>query len=141
MLYKNPKSKIIYTKKAIVVDNQQKIVITLNDQSTFEFKATDYNYASLDQKPTAFTKLTDGEFIEDIYLNEVISTDLYNLHVTKDISPSFFEQPKEKTLLDEVDESIVESKPSKKITSSMKKTKPVKYEKISLEDILKEEEF
>ena len=59
----------------------------------------------------------------------------------KDISPSFFEQPKEKTLLDEVDESIVESKPSKKITSSMKKTKPVKYEKISLEDILKEEEF
>jgi topoisomerase-4 subunit A len=141
LLYKNPKSKIIYTKKAIVVDNQQKIVITLNDQSTFEFKATDYNYASLDQKPTAFTKLTDGEFIEDIYLNEVISTDLYNLHVTKDISPSFFEQPKEKTLLDEVDESIVESKPSKKITSSMKKTKPVKYEKISLEDILKEEEF
>ncbi|WP_285815741.1 DNA topoisomerase IV subunit A [Thomasclavelia cocleata] len=141
LLYKNPKSKIIYIKKAIVVDNQQKIVITLNDQSTFEFKATDYNYASLDQKPTAFTKLTDGEFIEDIYLNEVISTDLYNLHVTKDISPSFFEQPKEKTLLDEVDESIVESKPSKKITSSMKKTKPVKYEKISLEDILKEEEF
>ena len=141
LLYKNPKSKIIYTKKAIVVDNQQKIVITLNDQSTFEFKATDYNYASLDQKPTAFTKLTDGEFIEDIYLDEAISTDLYNLHVTKDISPSFFEQPKEKTLLDEVDESIVESKPSKKITSSMKKTKPVKYEKISLEDILKEEEF
>ncbi|WP_301082501.1 DNA topoisomerase IV subunit A [Thomasclavelia cocleata] len=141
LLYKNPKSKIIYIKKAIVVDNQQKIVITLNDQSTFEFKATDYNYASLDQKPTVFTKLTDGEFIEDIYLNEVISTDLYNLHVTKDISPSFFEQPKEKTLLDEVDESIVESKPSKKITSSMKKTKPVKYEKISLEDILKEEEF
>ncbi len=141
LLYKNPKSKIIYTKKAIVVDNQQKIVITLNDQSTFEFKATDYNYASLDQKPTAFTKLTDGEFIEDIYLDEAISTDLYNLHVIKDISPSFFEQPKEKTLLDEVDESIVESKPSKKITSSMKKNKPVKYEKISLEDILKEEEF
>ncbi len=141
LLYKNPKSKIIYTKKAIVVDNQQKIVITLNDQSTFEFKATDYNYASLDQKPTAFTKLTDGEFIEDIYLDEAISTDLYNLHVTKDISPSFFEQPKEKTLLDEVDESIVGSKPSKKITSSMKKNKPVKYEKISLEDILKEEEF
>ena len=141
LLYKNPKSKIIYTKKAIVVDNQQKIVITLNDQSTFEFKATDYNYASLDQKPTVFTKLTDGDFIEDIYLDEAISTNLYNLHVIKDISPSFFEQPKEKTLLDEVDESIVESKPSKKITSSMKKTKPVKYEKISLEDILKEEEF
>ncbi|WP_289734560.1 DNA topoisomerase IV subunit A, partial [Thomasclavelia cocleata] len=112
LLYKNPKSKIIYIKKAIVVDNQQKIVITLNDQSTFEFKATDYNYASLDQKPTVFTKLTDGDFIEDIYLDEAISTNLYNLHVIKDISPSFFEQPKEKTLLDEVDESIVESKPS-----------------------------
>ncbi|WP_279166551.1 DNA topoisomerase IV subunit A [Thomasclavelia cocleata] len=141
LLYKNPKSKIIYIKKAIVVDNQQKIVITLNDQSTFEFKATDYNYASLDQKPTVFTKLTDGDFIEDIYLDEAISTNLYNLHVIKDISPSFFEQPKEKTLLDEVDESIVESKPSKKNTCSMKKNKPVKYEKISLEDILKEEEF
>lgn len=132
LLYKNPKSKIIYIKKAIVVDNQQKIVITLNDQSTFEFKATDYNYASLDQKPTVFTKLTDGDFIEDIYLDEAISTNLYNLHVIKDISPSFFEQPKEKTLLDEVDESIVESKPSKKNTCSMKKTNLLSMKKLVL---------
>lgn len=141
LLYKNPKSKVIYTKKAIVVDNQQNLVITLNDQTTFEFKATDYNYASLEQKPTTFTKLTAIQFIEDIYLDEAISTDHYNSQTTNNISPEIFEQPKEKTLLDEIAEPVIEDKSNKKKVSSVKKTKPVKYEKISLEDILNEEEF
>ncbi|MFQ8705216.1 MAG: DNA topoisomerase IV subunit A [Thomasclavelia sp.] len=141
LLYKNPKSKVIYTKKAIVIDNQQKIVITLNDQTTFEFRATDYNYASLEQKPTTFTKLTAIEFIEDIYLDEAISTNNYNSQITNNVSPEIFEQPKEKTLLDEIDEPIVESNPTKKNVSSIKKTKSIKYEKISLEDILNEDEF
>lgn len=141
LLYKNPKTKVIYTKKAVVIDNQQKLIITLNDQTTFEIKATDYNYASLDQKPTTLKKLTSTEFIDDVYLDETISTDNYRHQTANDDSSDFFEQPKENTLLDEIDEPVIKNIPNKKKASSTKKTKPVKYEKISLEDILNEDEF
>lgn len=141
LLYKNPKSKVIYVKKAVVINNQQQITLTLNDQTNFTFKASDYHNASLEQKPTVFTKLTDNQFIDDVYLDTPISTDDYHDLKSKDVAPDIFKQPKEHTLLDELDEPVIENKITKKKNSSVKKSKPVKYEKISLEDILNEDEF
>lgn len=140
-LYKNPKSKVIYVKKAVVINNQQQIVLTLNDQTNFVFKATDYNNASLEQKPTTFTKLTASQFIDDIYLDTTISTNDYLIQKQKDIALDVFKQPKEHTLLDEIAQPIIESNIVKKKSTPVKKAKPVKYQKISLEDILNEDEF
>lgn len=140
LLYKNPKSKVIYVKKAIIMDHQQKLILTLNDQTVFEFKATDYNNASLEQKPTSFVKLTPIQFIDDIYLDAPISTEEYDLEQAKEIDTNIFQQPKEKTLLDEIKEPIVKEVVSKK-KKTTSKPKTIKYEKISLEDILNEDEF
>ncbi len=140
-LYKNPKSKVIYVKKAVVVDNFQQIVLTLNDQTTFKFKATDYNNASLEQKPAPFTKIKTGQSIDDVYIDTPISTSNYCNQNSKNIIPDVFKQPKEHTLLDEIEEPLIENKTVKKKKSLVKKSKPVKYEKISLEDILNEDEF
>lgn len=142
LLYKNPKSKVIYIKKAVLLENHQKLTITLNDQTTFEFKATDYNYASLEQKPTSFTKLSKIQFIDDVYIDSIISTNDYcHQDCAKETSPDIFKQPKKQTLLDEFNESDSTDQESKKRFPTAKKNKPVKYEKISLEDILKEDEF
>ena len=142
LLYKNPKSKVIYIKKAVLLENHQKLTITLNDLTTFEFKATDYNYASLEQKPTSFTKLSKIQFIDDVYIDSVISTNDYcHQDSTKETSPDIFKQPKKQTLLDEFNEPDSTDQESKKRLPTAKKSKPVKYEKISLEDILKEDEF
>lgn len=142
LLYKNPKSKVIYIKKAVLLENHQKLTITLNDQTTFEFKATDYNYASLEQKPTSFTKLSKIQFIDDVYIDSVISTNDYcHQDLAKETSPDIFKQPKKQTLLDEFNEPDSTDQESKKRLPTAKKSKPVKYEKISLEDILKEDEF
>lgn len=119
LLYKSPKTKPIFVKKALVSDNLQTIQVTLNDQSTYEFKATDYNNATLEQKTSSLVKLDKTQYIDDIHGSHVISTDDF-----RDFK------------LNGDGENILT-----KNNNAFSKEKTPKYEKISLEDILNEGEF
>ncbi len=125
LLYKNPKSKIIYVKDAKIIDNSQTFKITLNDQTSYEYKATDFNYANLLSKPASRWKLTKIQMIDNVYVNKALSTDNYHLDRKTVIDPKIFAEPKEHTLLDEIEND---------------KPKLEKYEKITLADILNEDE-
>ena len=69
---------LLYT-SSVIVDNSQLITVTLNDQTSFEFKATDYNNANLEQKPSVANKLTANQVIDDVYINSPISTSDYDV--------------------------------------------------------------
>ena len=119
MLFKNLKTKTTYVKKALIVDNNQQIMITLNDQTVVEFKANDYHNMSLEQKFSSLVKLNKDQYIDDIYIDKCISTNDYTtLKTTLNV---------EKV---SDDQSLI-----------TKKNKSLKYEKISLEDILNDGEF
>ena len=119
MLFKNLKTKTTYVKKALIVDNNQQIMITLNDQTVVEFKANDYHNMSLEQKFSSLVKLNKDQYIDDIYIDKCISTkDYTTLKTTLNV---------EKV---SDDQSMI-----------TKKNKSLKYEKISLEDILNDGEF
>ena len=119
MLFKNLKTKTAYVKKALIVDNNQQIMITLNDQTVVEFKANDYHNMSLEQKFSSLVKLNKDQYIDDIYIDKCISTNDYTT-LKKTLNVEKVSD----------DQSLI-----------TKKNKSLKYEKISLEDILNDGEF
>lgn len=133
LLYKNPKSKIINVKDAKTVDNNQEFSIILNDQTVYSYKATDFNYANLVQKPTVRNKLTKIQMIGDVYIDKPITTDDYHPEQKIEVDQKVFEQPKERTLLDDLKDNADEKK--------SQDNNQTKYEKISLADILNEDDF
>lgn len=133
LLYKNPKSKIINVKDAKIVDNNQKFSIILNDQTVYSYKATDFNYANLVQKPTVRNKLTKIQMIGDVYIDKPITTDDYHPEQKIEVDQKVFEQPKERTLLDDLKDNADEKK--------SQDNNQTKYEKISLADLLNEDDF
>ncbi|OUP79012.1 DNA topoisomerase IV subunit A [Erysipelatoclostridium sp. An173] len=133
LLYKNPKSKIINVKDAKIVDNNQEFSIILNDQTVYSYKATDFNYANLVQKPTVRNKLTKIQMIGDVYIDKPITTDDYHLEQKIEVDQKVFEQPKERTLLDDLKDNADEKK--------SQDNNQTKYEKISLADLLNEDDF
>lgn len=133
LLYKNPKSKIINVKDAKIVDNNQEFSIILNDQTVYSHKATDFNYANLIQKPTVRNKLTKIQMIGDVYIDKPITTDDYHPEQKIEVDQKVFEQPKERTLLDDLKDNADEKK--------SQDNNQTKYEKISLADILNEDDF
>lgn len=118
MLFKNLKTKTAYVKKALIVDNHQQIIMTLNDQTIVEFKVSDYHNMSLEQKFSSLVKLDKNQYIDDIYIDKCISTADYT--TTK------------KAL-------NIETTDNQSLMT--KKNKSLKYEKISLEDILNDGKF
>lgn len=133
LLYKNPKSKIINAKDAKIVDNNQEFSIILNDQTVYNHKATDFNYANLVQKPSVRHKLTKIQMIGDVYIDKPITTDDYHPEQKIEVDQKVFEQPKERTLLDDLKDTNNENK--------VHDNNQTKYEKISLSDILNEDDF
>lgn len=133
LLYKNPKSKIINVKDAKTVDNNQEFSIILNDQTVYSYKATDFNYANLVQKPTVRNKLTKIQMIGDVYIDKPITTDDYHPEQKIEVDQKVFEQPKERTLLDDLKDNADEKK--------SQDNNQTKYEKISLADLLNEDDF
>ena len=133
LLYKNPKSKIINVKDAKIVDNNQEFSIILNDQTVYSYKATDFNYVDLVQKPTVRNKLTKIQMIGDVYIDKPITTDDYHPEQKIEVDQKVFEQPKERTLLDDLKDNADEKK--------SQDNNQTKYEKISLADLLNEDDF
>lgn len=118
MLFKNLKTKTAYVKKALIVDNHQQIIMTLNDQTIVEFKVSDYHNMSLEQKFSSLVKLDKNQYIDDIYIDKCISTADYTT-------------TKKALNIETTDNQSL----------MIKKNKSLKYEKISLEDILNDGKF
>lgn len=144
-LYKNLKTKTIYVFSALVVNHKETITTLTSKQELYSYKVTDFNYGSLDSRFSSFIKLNKDETLLMTRVDKNISTDDYVIQkeLSKD-KPVTIEvaDEKEKSLLDDID--IKEIKTKKENKSSTKKTinkKEVRYEKLTLEDILNEDDF
>lgn len=137
ILYKNLKTKTIYLYNTLIVDTNETMTALTSKQESYHYKATDFNYATLQSRFTGFISLDKDEQILMNRIDRNVSTD--DFIVTQDLT--------EKTDHNKGDQDDSKNKTEKSQTQ-VKKTaqthaKPqqqdVKYEKISLEDILKDE--
>lgn len=140
LLFKNPKSKSIFVKDSIICNVQDTLVITTAGNTVYDIQIKDFSNASLEQKPSPIDKNEDAIVVENIYLDKYLSTDNYDLKHHLEVSKEVFKEPKEHTLLDDLDEEIVEQK-IEKPTKSVVHKEEVKYQKLTLEDILNEDDF
>ena len=138
-LYKNLKTKTIYVHSALIMTNKDEAKV-YTDQETYDLKATDFNYATLESRFSSFIKLKKGEHIQCVLKDHSYSTSDYDtLKENKSEEVLEVKEVKEKTLLDDYD--IQEIEVPKNHKTSIKKETNTKYEKISLEDILKDDNF
>ena len=137
LLFKNPKSKTIYLKDSIVCTVQDRFLVSTTTLTTEEIVVKDYANASLDQKPSPIKGL-QGETVAYVNYDLQISTDQYQ--ITTDENTNHIKPMKEATLFDTKDEdneTLLNSKPKNK--RSKKET--VKYETLTLEDIINDDTF
>ena len=71
--------------------------------------------------------------IGDVYIDKPITTDDYHPEQKIEVDQKVFEQPKERTLLDDLKDNADEKK--------SQDNNQTKYEKISLADLLNEDDF
>ena len=139
-LYKNLKTKTIYIHDCMIVNHKTVMTVTTSKQNVYQFKATDFNYGTLDSRFTSYIKLEKDDYILSMTTDENCSTDDFHFDNSQQSKVDLqIPEKKEKTLLD--DFSIEESNQSKQIKKSPQTKKEVKYEKLTLEDILNEDEF
>ena len=138
-LYKNLKTKTIYVHSALIMTNKDEAKV-YTDQEIYDFKATDFNYATLESRFSSFIKLKKDEHIQCVLKDHSYSTSDYDtLKENKSEEVLEVKEVKEKTLLDDYDIQEIETPKNHK--TSIKKETTTKYEKISLEDILKDDNF
>lgn len=140
-LYKNLKTKTIYVKNAFVLSSKESASVYTSKSKEYTFKPTDFNNASLESRFSSFIKLEKDETILWSQINRVITTNDYDVkQENQNLQSGVIElkERKEKTLLDDFD---IQEVPIKKETSNSKKKNTIKYEKITLEDILNDDEF
>ena len=138
-LYKNLKTKTIYIKNAFVLTSKESATTYTTKSVDYTYKPTDFNYVSLESRFSSFIKLEKDESILWSKRNQNITTDDYDLtQVSQESSVVELKEEKEKTLLDDFD---IQEVPVKKEAVVSKKKNTTKYEKITLEDILNDDEF
>ncbi|MDD8048774.1 MAG: DNA topoisomerase IV subunit A [Thomasclavelia sp.] len=141
LLYKNPKSKAIYVYKSLIAENSDEITILTSLKNSKTFKTTEFSFGSDTQKPTPYIKIGADERIINVSKDNHISTDDFK-NIKENKNTKIFEEKREEevTLLDEL-EPVKEVE----VVESKKETKPKKkkeeFEKITLEDILNEDDF
>lgn len=141
LLFKNPKSKIIYLKDSIVCNVQDYFTVISEGLKEIKIHVKDYANASLEQKPSQIKEL-GTESIAYAVFDSKLTTDLY-----KNSKPThnkeILKTKEGPTLLDALPEiEKVEPKVDKKVEpKSSTKKEEVHYEKLTLEDILNEEDF
>lgn len=117
------------------------LLVYTSKSKEYTFKPTDFNNASLESRFSSFIKLEKDETILWSQINRVITTNDYDVkQENQNLQSGVIElkESKEKTLLDDFD---IQEVPIKKETSNSKKKNTIKYEKITLEDILNDDEF
>lgn len=141
ILYKNLKTKTIYLYNALVVNNHDEMTAVTSLQNNYSYVATDFNYGSLQSRFVSFISLEKEEKIVMNRISHDITTDDFANEPKKSSQVNALEIKAENTptLLDDFD--IDTSKPKPKTVNTKQKKEETHYEKISLADILNEDDF
>lgn len=141
ILYKNLKTKTIYLYNALVVNNHDEMTAVTSLQNNYSYVATDFNYGSLQSRFVSFISLEKEEKIVMNRISHDITTDDFAIEPKKSSQANALEIKAENTptLLDDFD--IDTSKPKPKTVNTKQKKEETHYEKISLADILNEDDF
>ncbi|MBM6930571.1 DNA topoisomerase IV subunit A [[Clostridium] spiroforme] len=141
ILYKNLKTKTIYLYNALVVNNHDEMTVVTSLQNNYSYVATDFNYGSLQSRFVSFISLEKEEKIVMNRISHDITTDDFAIEPKKSSQINALEIKAENTptLLDDFD--IDTSKPKPKTVNTKQKKEETHYEKISLADILNEDDF
>ena len=141
ILYKNLKTKTIYLYNALVVNNHDEMTVVTSLQNNYSYVATDFNYGSLQSRFVSFISLEKEEKIVMNRISHDITTDDFAIEPKKSSQVNALEIKAENTptLLDDFD--IDTSKPKPKTVNTKQKKEETHYEKISLADILNEDDF
>ncbi len=141
ILYKNLKTKTIYLYNALVVNNHDEMTVVTSLQNNYSYVATDFNYGSLQSRFVSFISLEKEEKIVMNRISHDITTDDFAIEPKKSSQANALEIKAENTptLLDDFD--IDTSKPKPKTVNTKQKKEETHYEKISLADILNEDDF
>ncbi|MBM6840485.1 DNA topoisomerase IV subunit A [[Clostridium] spiroforme] len=141
ILYKNLKTKTIYLYNALVVNNHDEMTAVTSLQNNYSYVATDFNYGSLQSRFVSFISLEKEEKIVMNRISHDITTDDFAIEPKKSSQINALEIKAENTptLLDDFD--IDTSKPKPKTVNTKQKKEETHYEKISLADILNEDDF
>ena len=141
ILYKNLKTKTIYLYNALVVNNHDEMTAVTSLQNNYSYVATDFNYGSLQSRFVSFISLEKEEKIVMNRISHDITTDDFAIEPRKSSQANALEIKAENTptLLDDFD--IDTSKPKPKTVNTKQKKEETHYEKISLADILNEDDF
>lgn len=141
-LYKNLKTKTIYVYNSLVVNTKETMTTLTSQQNLYNYKVTDFNYGTLDSRFVSFIKLDKDETLLCTRVDKNMSTDDFHIENTSkkenQINMNVVDK-KEESLLDDL--NIQEVKTEKTVKKTVKKRKEVKYEKLTLDDILNEDEF
>lgn len=141
ILYKNLKTKTIYLYNALVANNHDEMTAVTSLQNNYSYVATDFNYGSLQSRFVSFISLEKEEKIVMNRISHDITTDDFAIEPKKSSQINALEIKAENTptLLDDFD--IDTSKPKPKTVNTKQKKEETHYEKISLADILNEDDF
>ncbi|MFV0396286.1 MAG: DNA gyrase C-terminal beta-propeller domain-containing protein, partial [Coprobacillaceae bacterium] len=139
LLFKNPKSKAIYVKDSVICSVQDTLSLICSSLKVLEIAVKDYSNASLDQKPSPIKELQNENLL---YVNYdfKLSTDIYK-NVEQNREPITLQQAEEPTLLDDLEIEEVPKQEKKETPKKIEKKEAVHYEKLTLEDILNEDDF
>ncbi|MEG0547693.1 MAG: DNA topoisomerase IV subunit A [Coprobacillus sp.] len=104
LIFKSPKTNLIHSLAAFVLDTQDSLTIYTSDNET-SIHVKDYSYGQLLNKPSGISAV-DGD-ITYVYDSHTLSTDNYDVdHITKTESTHIFDIQEDPDLFDEVKEFI-----------------------------------
>ncbi|MEG0451682.1 MAG: DNA gyrase C-terminal beta-propeller domain-containing protein, partial [Coprobacillus sp.] len=104
LIFKSPKTNLIHSLVAFVLDTQDSLTIYTSDNET-SIHVKDYSYGQLLNKPSGISAI-DGD-ITYVYDSHTLSTDNYDVdHITKTESTHIFDIQEDPDLFDEVKEFI-----------------------------------
>lgn len=146
LVFKSPKSNLIHSVNALVLDTQSHFMIQTDKQS-MSINVKDYSYGQLLSKPSAIQTLKD-EVISYVYNPLALSTDIYDVEAINTLpvqeTQDIFIPVEEPDLFKENDISISQKKVEpvivKPIQPTEKKDKDDKhFEPISFDDLFKDD--
>lgn len=148
LVFKSPKSNIIHSLHAFVLETQDTLQI-YTDQQNISITVKDYAYSQLVNKPSVMSSIKD-DVITYVYNPLTLSTDLFQVNkIDTQVQPKIFKVETEPNLFEEITEkeTVIEktdiSKDTKESDKTIKKEQTKEDDKhfkpISFDDLFKDD--
>ena len=157
LVFKSPKSNIICSITALVLDTQDSFEIYTNKQKEL-LLVKDYGFTQLDTKPSVITSLKNQDIVH-VFNPIALSTDMYDVNEIVNEQAPIFEVKKDPDLFDEINNRELDSFKEKEIITltekinldeqiqqaekikEKKESKEKHFEPISFDDLFNSDEF